>query len=84
MIGQYQKDKSGNIALEIVYPFDVATADMIFPFPKGFSSATLARTLLAHSAGGCRRNGSSVTAAPEAPTAMEILFGAVRGCFWGW
>lgn len=35
MIGQYQKDKSGNIALEIVYPFDVATADMIFPL-KGF------------------------------------------------
>ena len=35
MIGQYQKDKSGSIALEIVYPFDVATADMIFPL-KGF------------------------------------------------
>ena len=32
LIGQYQKDKDGNIVLEIVYPFDVATADMIFPF----------------------------------------------------
>ena len=32
LIGQYQKDKGGNIVLEIVYPFDVATADMIFPF----------------------------------------------------
>jgi branched-chain amino acid transport system substrate-binding protein len=35
MIGQYQKDKEGNITLEIVYPFDVATANLIFPF-KGF------------------------------------------------
>jgi branched-chain amino acid transport system substrate-binding protein len=35
MIGQYQKDKSGNMVLEIVYPFDVATANMIFPL-KGF------------------------------------------------
>lgn len=35
IIGQYQKDKSGNIVLEIVYPFDVATADMIYPI-KGF------------------------------------------------
>jgi branched-chain amino acid transport system substrate-binding protein len=35
MIGQYQKDKEGNINLEIVYPFDVATANLIFPF-KGF------------------------------------------------
>jgi branched-chain amino acid transport system substrate-binding protein len=32
LIGQYQKDKAGNLVLEIVYPFDVATADMIFPF----------------------------------------------------
>ena len=32
LIGQYQKDKDGKISLEIVYPFDVATADMIFPF----------------------------------------------------
>ena len=31
IIGQYQKDKSGNIVLEIVYPFDIATADMIYP-----------------------------------------------------
>lgn len=35
IIGQYQKDKAGNIVLEIVYPFDVATADMIYPH-KGF------------------------------------------------
>ncbi|MHC1725805.1 MAG: ABC transporter substrate-binding protein [Syntrophobacteraceae bacterium] len=35
IIGQYQKDKAGNIVLEIVYPFDVATADMIYPL-KGF------------------------------------------------
>jgi len=35
MIGQYQKDKSGNIALEVVYPFDLATANMIYPL-KGF------------------------------------------------
>ena len=32
LIGQYQKDKGGDLVLEIVYPFDVATADMIFPF----------------------------------------------------
>jgi branched-chain amino acid transport system substrate-binding protein len=35
MIGQYQKDKDGNITLEIVYPFDVATSNLIYPF-KGF------------------------------------------------
>ncbi len=35
MIGQYQKDKDGNITLEIAYPFDVASANLIFPF-KGF------------------------------------------------
>ena len=34
LIGQYQKDASGNVVLEIVYPFDVTTADMIYPFPK--------------------------------------------------
>ena len=34
LIGQYQKDASGKIVLEIVYPFDVTTADMIYPFPK--------------------------------------------------
>jgi len=33
LIGQYQKDKAGNLVLEIVYPFDVASADMIYPFP---------------------------------------------------
>ena len=32
IIGQYQKDKEGNIVLEIVYPFDIATANMIYPF----------------------------------------------------
>ncbi len=32
LIGQYQKDKDGNIGLEIIYPFDVASADMIYPF----------------------------------------------------
>jgi len=31
MIGQYQKDKDGNIGLEIAYPFDVASANLIFP-----------------------------------------------------
>jgi len=35
MIGQYQKDKDGNIALEIAYPFDVASANLIYPL-KGF------------------------------------------------
>ncbi len=35
LIGQYQKGKDGKIGLEIVYPFDVSSADMIFPF-KGF------------------------------------------------
>ncbi len=33
LIGQYQKGKDGKIGLEIVYPFDVASADMIYPFP---------------------------------------------------
>lgn len=32
LIGQYQKDKDGNIGLEIIYPFDVVSADMIYPF----------------------------------------------------
>ncbi len=32
LIGQYQKNKDGKIELEIVYPFDVSSADMIFPF----------------------------------------------------
>jgi len=31
IIGQYQKDKAGNIVLEIIYPFDLATANMIYP-----------------------------------------------------
>ena len=34
LIGQYQKSADGQIVLEIVYPFDVASADMIYPFPK--------------------------------------------------
>jgi branched-chain amino acid transport system substrate-binding protein len=34
LIGQYQKSAGGQIVLEIVYPFDVASADMIYPFPK--------------------------------------------------
>jgi len=35
MIGQYQKGKDGKITLEIVYPFELATANMIYPF-KGW------------------------------------------------
>jgi len=34
LIGQYQKTADGKIDLEIVYPFNVATANMIYPFPK--------------------------------------------------
>ena len=34
LIGQYQKGPDGQIGLEIIYPFDVASADMIYPFPK--------------------------------------------------
>lgn len=34
LIGQYQKAAGGKIDLEIVYPFNVATANMIYPFPK--------------------------------------------------
>jgi branched-chain amino acid transport system substrate-binding protein len=34
LIGQYQKDKAGKVGLEIIYPFDVASGDMIFPFPE--------------------------------------------------
>jgi branched-chain amino acid transport system substrate-binding protein len=34
LIGQYQKNADGQIVLEIVYPFDVASAEMIYPFPK--------------------------------------------------
>jgi branched-chain amino acid transport system substrate-binding protein len=34
LIAQYQKGPDGNIALEIVYPFDIASADMIYPFPQ--------------------------------------------------
>jgi branched-chain amino acid transport system substrate-binding protein len=34
LIGQYQKGADGKVGLEIVYPFDVTTADMIYPFPE--------------------------------------------------
>ena len=34
LIGQYQKGADGKIGLEIVYPFDVASADMLYPFPQ--------------------------------------------------
>ena len=34
LIGQYQKGSDGNIGLEIVYPFDVASANMVYPFPQ--------------------------------------------------
>jgi branched-chain amino acid transport system substrate-binding protein len=33
LIGQYQTQKDGKIDLEIIYPFDLATANMIYPFP---------------------------------------------------
>lgn len=32
LIGQYQA-KAGKVELEIIYPFDLATANMIYPFP---------------------------------------------------
>jgi branched-chain amino acid transport system substrate-binding protein len=32
LIGQYQMGKDNKLVLEIVYPFDVSTANMIFPF----------------------------------------------------
>jgi len=34
LIGQYQKTKDGKVDLEIAYPFDVATANIVYPFPK--------------------------------------------------
>lgn len=33
LIGQYQKTKEGKIDLEIVYPFELASANFIYPFP---------------------------------------------------
>jgi len=33
LIGQYQKDKDGKVGLQIVYPFDLSSANMIFPLP---------------------------------------------------
>lgn len=34
IIGQYQKDKAGKIVLQIVYPFNMATAKMIYPYKR--------------------------------------------------
>jgi branched-chain amino acid transport system substrate-binding protein len=34
LIAQYQKGKDGKMDMEIVYPFNLATANMIYPFPK--------------------------------------------------
>ncbi|MEJ2234479.1 MAG: ABC transporter substrate-binding protein [Syntrophobacterales bacterium] len=34
LIGQYQKQADGSVGLEIIYPFDVSSADMIFPMPQ--------------------------------------------------
>jgi branched-chain amino acid transport system substrate-binding protein len=34
LIGQYQKGADGQMGVEIVYPFDVASAKMIYPFPE--------------------------------------------------
>ncbi|MFN3534868.1 MAG: ABC transporter substrate-binding protein [Desulfatiglandales bacterium] len=33
IIGQYQKNKEGQVVLEIVYPFELSTANLIYPFP---------------------------------------------------
>ena len=33
LIAQYQKTEEGNIGSEVVYPFDLATAKMVYPFP---------------------------------------------------
>ncbi len=33
LIGQYQKNREGTIDLEIVYPFELATANFTYPFP---------------------------------------------------
>lgn len=37
LIGQYQKDASGKMGLEIVYPFDLASAKLQYPF-KGYAN----------------------------------------------
>jgi branched-chain amino acid transport system substrate-binding protein len=34
LIGQYQKQADGSVGLEIIYPFYVSSADMIFPMPQ--------------------------------------------------
>ena len=33
LIGQYQLTREGKISLEIIFPFDLATANMVYPFP---------------------------------------------------
>jgi branched-chain amino acid transport system substrate-binding protein len=33
LIGQYQKGSNGQVTMEIVYPFDLASTKMIYPFP---------------------------------------------------
>lgn len=33
IIGQYQKNKEGQVVLEIVYPFELSTSKLIYPFP---------------------------------------------------
>jgi len=35
IIGQYQKNQAGEVVLEIVYPFELATSKLIYPF-KGY------------------------------------------------
>lgn len=35
IIAQYQKNQAGEVVLEIVYPFELATANLVYPF-KGF------------------------------------------------
>jgi branched-chain amino acid transport system substrate-binding protein len=34
LIAQYQKGANGAIIMEIVYPFEVASADMVYPYPQ--------------------------------------------------
>jgi branched-chain amino acid transport system substrate-binding protein len=34
LIAQYQKGKDGKMDMEIIYPFNLATANMLYPFPK--------------------------------------------------
>jgi branched-chain amino acid transport system substrate-binding protein len=34
LVGQYQKGANGEVSLEIIYPFDLATAEMIYPYSR--------------------------------------------------